>query len=52
MTQHHFSRRQFLKTTALTLPLVAAGTSCAQPGSTPVRKAAGDFVTVRNGRFE
>ena len=42
------SRRQFLKTTALALPFLAAG--CA-PFATR-RRADTDFVSVRNGRFE
>ena len=42
------SRRHFLKTTALALPLVASG--CANLSARKVR--AGDFVAVRDGRFE
>jgi len=42
------SRRQFIKTTALALPLLAAGCS-----SVAARKVAPqDFVRVHNGRFE
>src|SRR6185503_13689116 len=40
-----FSRRSFVKTTALALPAIASG--CA-----PLHPSAGDFVKVRNGRFE
>src|SRR5262245_3803287 len=52
MNQRHTSRREFLKTTALALPVLAATPGLAQTASTTARKAAGDFVTVRNGRFE
>ncbi len=48
MSQHHFSRRNFIKTTSLALPLVAAG--CAVSHRQAAR--AQDFVTVRQGRFE
>jgi len=41
------SRRDFLKTAALALPVLTAG---CLPG--PSRRAAGDFVSVRNERFE
>ncbi|HTY89220.1 MAG TPA: hypothetical protein VMB80_17365 [Candidatus Acidoferrum sp.] len=52
MSQRHTSRREFIKTTALSLPLIAAG-----PGSLPAwgadeKAKAGDFVAVRNRRFE
>jgi mannan endo-1,4-beta-mannosidase len=52
MNHRYTSRRKFLKTTALALPLLAAGPGRAQTNSTALRKAGGDFVTVRNGRFE
>jgi mannan endo-1,4-beta-mannosidase len=44
---HHLSRRNFLKTTALAVPFIVSG--CAQLQAGP--KHADDFVTVRNGRF-
>jgi mannan endo-1,4-beta-mannosidase len=55
MTPRDFTRRTFLKTTALGLPLLAAGYTRAQTNAAPsarVQKSAGDFVAVRNGRFE
>ena len=42
------TRRNFIKTTALALPLIASG--CAHI-ATPKASAA-EFVSVRNGRFE
>jgi mannan endo-1,4-beta-mannosidase len=42
------SRRNFIKTTALAVPFMAAG--CAQLATG--RKPAGEFVSVRDGRFE
>jgi mannan endo-1,4-beta-mannosidase len=42
------SRRNFIKTTALALPLIASG--CAQVAS--ANKRADEFVRVRNGKFE
>lgn len=52
MNDHSFTRRDFLRTTALALPLVAAG--CANPSHHPRRSQTGknDFVTIRDGRFE
>jgi hypothetical protein len=47
-TNKNFSRREFLKNTALSLPLAAAG--CANVGTRSPK--AGDFVVVRDGRFE
>lgn len=48
MNRHSFNRRDFIKTTALALPLVAVGCH-----SVPRQTAsAGEFVTIRNGRFE
>jgi mannan endo-1,4-beta-mannosidase len=46
------SRRDFIKTTALAVPLVVAG--CAGPKAASARTGgkAADFATVRNGRFE
>lgn len=48
MNNNQFTRRDFIKTTALALPLVAAG--CRSLPYHAVR--AGDFVTIRNRRFE
>jgi len=48
MNRHSFNRRDFIKTAALALPLVAVGCH-----SVPRQTAnAGEFVTIRNGRFE
>jgi len=52
MSHLHISRRNFIKTTALALPLIAAGCAGAQTNGVRRLKAGGDFVTVRNGRFE
>jgi mannan endo-1,4-beta-mannosidase len=55
MNHHRTSRRNFIKTTAMALPLVAAGCASGQTNSsqTPqTRKSAGEFATVRDGRFE
>lgn len=51
MNQRTFTRRNFIRTTALTLPLVAAG--CAGSGQLPRRSQGGkdEFVSVRDGRF-
>ena len=46
MNQTDISRRTFLKTSALAVPLLAAG--CASLGASP---RAGDFVSVRQGQF-
>jgi mannan endo-1,4-beta-mannosidase len=48
MSRNHFSRRNFIKTTSLALPLVAAG--CASVGRPANRTQ--DFVAVKHGRFE
>ena len=45
---HSISRRYFLKTTALSVPLIAAGCGHLATGS----KRADDFVSVCNGRFK
>jgi mannan endo-1,4-beta-mannosidase len=45
---HYVSRRNFIKTTALAMPFIAAG--CAHVAASP--KRADDFVSVRNGRFQ
>jgi len=52
MSHRQTSRREFIKTSALALPLVAAGCASLQTKSAPVRPGADDFVTVRNRRFE
>lgn len=48
MIGHSFTRRDFIRTTALALPLVAAGCHRARKPTA----SAGDFVTIRNRRFE
>lgn len=52
MNHRIISRRKFIKNTALALPLVAAG--CGHLSTDPAAGArrTGDFVSVRNGRFE
>ena len=54
MSNRSTSRRQFIKTTALALPLIATGwQSAAQNKSARLgEKSKGDFATIRNGRFE
>jgi mannan endo-1,4-beta-mannosidase len=52
MSKRHISRREFLKTTAMTLPLVAAGCSGLETESADTPRKMNDFVTVRNGRFK
>jgi mannan endo-1,4-beta-mannosidase len=52
MNRRQTSRRDFIKTTALALPLIAAGCSGLQTKSAASGKSARDFVSVRNGRFE
>jgi mannan endo-1,4-beta-mannosidase len=52
MSHRQTSRRDFIKTTALTLPLIAAGCHSLQNKSAASGKSARDFVAVRNGRFE
>ena len=47
MNQLQFSRRSFLKTTALAVPLLASGCAPWAGGS----KRADDFVSVRDGKF-
>ncbi len=51
MSRRPTSRRDFIKTTALALPFIAAGCSHV-PAKSAGRKSAGDFVGVHNGRFE
>jgi len=48
MNHHHFSRRHFIKTTALAMPFVASG--CAHLAAGTSRAA--EFVSVRNGQFQ
>jgi mannan endo-1,4-beta-mannosidase len=48
MSQNYFSRRHFIKTTSLALPLVTAGCVGARKQTTSAK----DFVTVKHGRFE
>ena len=52
MNNRNTSRRQFIKTNALALPLIATGCHCWVDKSVGIRKGADGFVTVRNGRFE
>lgn len=52
MQGNWLSRREFIKSAALALPLAAAGCGGSQTRTAPSRKAADDFVTVRDGRFE
>jgi mannan endo-1,4-beta-mannosidase len=52
MRTRQTSRRDFIKTTALALPLIAAGCHGLRNHSASIRKSAGGFVAVRNGRFE
>ncbi|MGA9779422.1 MAG: glycoside hydrolase 5 family protein [Limisphaerales bacterium] len=46
------SRRNFIKTSALALPLVMAGCAGTPIGVASRRRTAGGFVIIRNGRFE
>ena len=52
MNSRHTSRRDFIKTAALALPLAVAGCASLQTKPTPAKKSANDFISVRNGRFE
>jgi mannan endo-1,4-beta-mannosidase len=52
MSNRKTSRRHFIKTTALALPVIATGCHSLQNGSAGDGKGARDFVTVRNRRFE
>jgi mannan endo-1,4-beta-mannosidase len=52
MSHLHISRRNFIKTSALALPLVVAGCAGARTTGAGRRQDGSDFVTVRNGRFE
>ncbi len=52
MSNREFTRRDFIKSTALAMPLIAAGCASSQTSTARRRKPGGDFVTVRNRRFE
>jgi mannan endo-1,4-beta-mannosidase len=52
MSSRHTSRRDFIKTAALALPLAVAGHGHPQAKSASAKKSANDFVSIRNGRFE
>ena len=52
MNRRQTTRRDFIKTAALALPLIAAGCRGLQNRSSSGGKKTGDFVTVRKGRFE
>jgi mannan endo-1,4-beta-mannosidase len=52
MNQPPVSRRTFIKTSALALPLLAGACRQTNSNPSPAGKSAKDFVTVRNGRFE
>jgi mannan endo-1,4-beta-mannosidase len=52
MSNQPFSRRDFIKTTAMALPLLAAGCAGTSAAATGRRKSSNDFVTIRHGRFE
>ena len=52
MSHRPVSRREFIKNTALALPLIAAGCSRLPARPAGTRKTTGDFVAVHNGRFE
>ena len=52
MSREHTSRREFIKTTALALPLIAVGCHSLPTRPDAAKKSANDFVTARNGRFE
>ena len=52
MNNRNTSRREFIKTTAMALPLIMTGCDSFQNQAAEVRVGASDFVAVRNGRFE
>src|SRR6516225_839793 len=52
MSNHPFSRRDFIKTTALALPLIATGCAGTSTSTARPRRTGNDFVTIRNRRFE
>ena len=52
MNSRHTSRRDFIKTAALALPLAVAGCGSLHTKPAFAKKSASDFISVRNGRFE
>ncbi len=48
--KHEISRRKFIQTSAMALPFIAAG--CKTGSASTTGGKSGDFVSVRNGRFE
>jgi mannan endo-1,4-beta-mannosidase len=52
MNKQRLSRRTFLKTTALALPVLAGGCGRKIISSSGSQPTGADFVTIRNGRFE
>jgi mannan endo-1,4-beta-mannosidase len=50
MSNHKTSRREFIKTTAMALPLIATGCHAFTNKTSGARK--NEFVSVRDGRFE
>ncbi len=52
MSSRPTSRRDFIKTTALALPLAVAGYGNLQAKPASAKGRVSDFVSVRNGRFE
>jgi mannan endo-1,4-beta-mannosidase len=52
MSSRHTSRRDFIKTAALALPLAVASYGNLPAKSAATKKSANNFVSVRNGRFE
>src|SRR5438876_1194891 len=52
MIRRQTSRRDFIKATALALPVIASGCHGLQNRSASAGKSVSEFVVVRNGRFE
>jgi len=52
MNHRTTTRRKFIKTAALAFPLLAAGCSHLPAKPTGSRKGTGDYVVIRDGRFE
>lgn len=52
MSPHSVSRRKFIKTTALAVPLLSGACAQTRTAPHPAQKNTQDYVTVRNGRFE
>src|SRR5208283_2377683 len=52
MSHRHTSRREFIKTTALALPLIATGCGSLSSRAATAKKSPSDFVAVHNGRFD